>query len=772
MQHFVGPANRFVCHCWKSSFSGLIEGLLDTVHEADAILWIDIFSMQLHQDEASQKGEAFHLDDVENVMSRMTSFSLSLQPLMHPATFENRWLVIAALKIHSQSHVLRRCLFECAIFLKAQPSAVFDVVLSPEDYLQLSSQLHVVSHITSIEQAFGHIRLETSNAAHYIRVPTMSIVPHGISKSYFRLNEDFFHKIRSWFIKTLKQHVDKYILVNDDFCLNLLNIAVSKFFQRTDDNFSLLPFLSSVFRYKRARFGQYHAETVLHMFEYAKCMHKLQRYHEAISLYQQCLHIKSVISGLEDTTVLSVKNELAILMLKFFSIDNAFNLLETCVTNRHALLGAYHADTLDSEFHLSWALSLKNQFDSALNLIESCLDRRVRLFGLEHPVTLQTMSCRAQIAFKRMRDSKLTAAKVNSNQIEIVSLFTVCLAKQEMILGKLHDDTVLTRNSLASAYCSLGDLRRARCLFSECLRAIESTFGPSHPTRFSTMRCLASVEMAAGEAFTAEQIYKDCLSDLRNFVGVQHPITLMTMEDLSHVFVSLEKYEDALSLFQECSDAWTSMGYPFRSLLIDTYRAATLRIQGFLTKAHTVAYESLSRSHSLLGSEHSITVGLQAELCDILYAAAKWADVKVLCKRMLERKLSTVGSDNLFVIRLMSKLAHVYEMLKKYSKSRNLRIFVYNFYVKDLGGCHPDTIDSMSNLARCMFLCDNLDDCERLAVSCLESLRSLRHHDVEAQQQLRHILDAVRRRRIQIETLEKESDDDLVQAIKLSMSLI
>jgi hypothetical protein len=92
MRHFVGPANRFVCHSWKSSFSELIDGLLDTVHDQEAILWIDVFSMQLHlHHQACKHSESFFFDDVKNVMSQMQSFSLALQPFSEPATFESRW---------------------------------------------------------------------------------------------------------------------------------------------------------------------------------------------------------------------------------------------------------------------------------------------------------------------------------------------------------------------------------------------------------------------------------------------------------------------------------------------------------------------------------------------------------------------------------------------------------------------------------------------------------------------------------------------------------
>jgi tetratricopeptide (TPR) repeat protein len=774
MQHFTGPANLFVCHSWKSSFSGLIDGLLDTIHDNHAILWIDAFSMQLHH--FSSQNDDYHFDDVKLIMSRMKSFSVSLQPLMQPATFENRWLAIDALPVSLfcfsiTSFCVHRCLFEIVMYLHAQPSSAIDAVLNPKDFQQLSSRLHNLSYASSIERAFAKVQIANSNSAHYIRAPTEALVPSGMNTTCLCLNESIFNGVRSWLIKTLMIHVDKGIQKNDDFYLNSLMMAVSQFFQKTDDVPSLLPFVTKFLNYKHARFGEFHAETVVQMFEHAKLIHKMQLYHEAASLYHKCLHVKGVISGLQDTTVLSVKNELAVILLKFYSIDAAFTLLETCVLNRRLLLGDDHPDTLDSEFYLSSALSAKNQHDAALLLIESCLQKRMRLFGLDHPVTLQTFSCQAQLAFKHLSHSKPAASQLGSGQKEIDRLFTICLIKQENIVGKFHEDTVLTRNNLALACSAFGDLKRARALFSECLDIIQSRLGANHISKFSTIRCSASVAVAAGEVHVAERLYADCLQALRKIFGIRHPTTLMTIEDLGHVYVLLQKFDDASSLFQECSDAWASMGYPSRSLSIDMYRAATLRIQGNLSRAHSVAYQSLLQSHSRLGPAHSTTEGLEVELADILHAASRWTEAKVLLKKVLENKLSVDGPEHLSVIRLMSKLASVYGKLKKYAKSRNLLTFVYNHFVRSFGSYHPDTIDIMANLARCMYLCDDLEDCEALAMACLDRCWSLRLQNVEDQQHLRTIIDAARRRRARIISFEKESDDDLVLAVNFSMTI-
>jgi hypothetical protein len=201
------------------------------------------------------------------------------------------------------------------------------------------------------------------------------------------------------------------------------------------------------------------------------------------------------------------------------------------------------------------------------------------------------------------------------------------------------------------------------------------------------------------------------------------------------------------------------------------YRAATLRMQGNLSQAHIVAYESLSESHNQLGPAHSTTLGLEVELADILLAASRWLEAKVLFKKVVDKKLSVDGPEDVSVIRLMIKLANVYEKLNKFSKSRNLLTFVYNYFVQALGDYHPDAVDSMSKLAWYMYLCDDLEDCEAMAMACLDRCGRPGLQNVVDQQHLKSIVDAVRRRRARIMSFEKESGDDLVMAMNLSMSM-
>ena len=163
-------------------------------------------------------------------------------------------------------------MFEAIIYLEGHPSSAIDAVLSPEEYVQLLSRFHIVSHATSIEKVFARIEISNSDGAHYIRAPTDFIVPHGNTNTPFRLNEIVFNNLRNWLIRTMDIHFNKSVRIGDDFYINLMIIAINNFFQATGDNVSFLSFVTQFLKYKQARFGDDHIETLMQKFEKAKLM--------------------------------------------------------------------------------------------------------------------------------------------------------------------------------------------------------------------------------------------------------------------------------------------------------------------------------------------------------------------------------------------------------------------------------------------------------------------------------------------------------------------
>jgi hypothetical protein len=69
------------------------------------------------------------------------------------------------------------------------------------------------------------------------------------------------------------------------------------------------------------------------------------------------------------------------------------------------------------------------------------------------------------------------------------------LADQEQVLGPAHPDTLNSRNNLAAAYQTAGDLGRAIPLYEATLAECERVLGTNHP---ATRTVRGNLESAAG----------------------------------------------------------------------------------------------------------------------------------------------------------------------------------------------------------------------------------------------------------------------------------
>lgn len=71
-----------------------------------------------------------------------------------------------------------------------------------------------------------------------------------------------------------------------------------------------------------------------------------------------------------------------------------------------------------------------------------------------------------------------------------IPLYEATLADCERVLGPDHPDTLISRNNLADAHRSAGDLGRAIPLHEATLADCERVLGPDHPTTKTVRRSL------------------------------------------------------------------------------------------------------------------------------------------------------------------------------------------------------------------------------------------------------------------------------------------
>ncbi|MFI0968012.1 tetratricopeptide repeat protein [Streptomyces sp. NPDC021080] len=77
-------------------------------------------------------------------------------------------------------------------------------------------------------------------------------------------------------------------------------------------------------------------------------------------------------------------------------------------------------------------------------------------------------------------------------------MYETTLAQYEQVLGNTHPSTLLSRNNLAGAYESAGDLGRAIPLYETTLAQREQVLGDTHPSTLMSRNNLANARQKTG----------------------------------------------------------------------------------------------------------------------------------------------------------------------------------------------------------------------------------------------------------------------------------
>jgi tetratricopeptide (TPR) repeat protein len=93
------------------------------------------------------------------------------------------------------------------------------------------------------------------------------------------------------------------------------------------------------------------------------------------------------------------------------------------------------------------------------------------------------------------------------------------------VLGADHPETLASRDDLAGAYRSAGDLERAIPLYEAVLADTERVLGPHHPNTLALRTNLAGAYLSAGDAERATRLYEATLADAERVLGPDHRLT-------------------------------------------------------------------------------------------------------------------------------------------------------------------------------------------------------------------------------------------------------
>ena len=93
------------------------------------------------------------------------------------------------------------------------------------------------------------------------------------------------------------------------------------------------------------------------------------------------------------------------------------------------------------------------------------------------------------------------------------------------MLGPDHPNTLTSRNNLAAAYRSAGDLARAIPLYEQTLTDAERVLGPDHPDTLSSRNNLAYAYWHQGRQAEALREFEDVANSAERLFGPAHDVT-------------------------------------------------------------------------------------------------------------------------------------------------------------------------------------------------------------------------------------------------------
>ena len=190
--------------------------------------------------------------------------------------------------------------------------------------------------------------------------------------------------------------------------------------------------------------------------------------YEAVELEVAVAVVEDVL-GPDHPDTLTTRNNLAVAYRSVDRFGEAIELFEQVLAKREKLLGPDHPDTLTTRNNLALAYLSVGRFGEAIELSEQVLAKRKRLLGADHPDTLG------------VRNNLAVAYRSVGRLDEAIDAWEKLLPDCQRVLESEHPVTLGVCNNLALAYLSVGRFGEAIELFEQVLAERERVLGLEHP---------------------------------------------------------------------------------------------------------------------------------------------------------------------------------------------------------------------------------------------------------------------------------------------------
>jgi tetratricopeptide (TPR) repeat protein len=277
------------------------------------------------------------------------------------------------------------------------------------------------------------------------------------------------------------------------------------------------------------------------------------------------------------------------------------------------------------------------------------------------------------------------------------------MATSTRLLGPAHQNAVVARDRLASAYEAAGRTADAISVFQAALAERERTAGPENADTIATRSHLAHAYFSGGRPADAIGLYERTVTDSSRALGPGHPVTLDARSSLAEAYATAGRTREAISAYQDLvtdSDRHLGAGHP-------TTLTARLRLGGAYAankqgKEAIGQYERALGDHERMrGPDHPDTIAARASLASAYRVAGKSKDAIAQYQRVLADRERIGGPDHPDTIASRANLAYAYRSAGRLRDALPLYEGTLDDRMRIQGPDHRDTLTARSNLAAC-----------------------------------------------------------------------
>jgi tetratricopeptide (TPR) repeat protein len=365
----------------------------------------------------------------------------------------------------------------------------------------------------------------------------------------------------------------------------------------------------------------------------AKIYHGQGRYGDAELLYRGALKANIEAHHENHVDSLTIKNDLAILLIDQGKYDQAEKHFRETLEGRKLERDKDHPDTLQSMTGLATVLARQGKYVDAEKLNREALTISERVQGPKHPDTLKLLNNLAINLADLGRYSD--AEKMHRRHVAVTT----------QTLGMSNSRTILAKMNLAALLNKMGNVKASEQEYEEALRANLKLFGEDNLVTVHLWSSLGVVYLKQKEYVKAEDMIKKSVEQREKLLGLEHPETLISRNNLAGVMQRLRKYKDAEKGFSDVLTASTKMGHDHplvlrvRNNLGELLRESNMK----LDKAEELLRSALAGRQKKLGIDHPDTLITMYNLAHLLHDKGRFEDAEPLYKEALEGMRKRLG---------------------------------------------------------------------------------------------------------------------------------